>query len=79
MAQQSDVVVVHVLMENELKKSDMIDFITEMQKYLGWYYPIHCRLLSGGDQLTCKTNWLIYVIEWMETQYKNIYAFLNLL
>ena len=54
MTRQSDVVVVDVLMKNESKKSNMIDIMTQMQKYLGSDYPSHRRLLSGGDQLTCK-------------------------
>ena len=54
MARQSAVVVADVLMKNESKKSDMIGIMTQMQKYLGSHYLSHCRLLSGGDQLTCE-------------------------
>lgn len=41
-------------MKNETKHSDMIDIMSQMQDYLGPDYPDDCRVLSGGDQLTCE-------------------------
>lgn len=54
MAKKSDVVVLDVLMKNEASRSDMIDIMHTMQKYLGEEYPCEQRVLSGGDQLTCE-------------------------
>ena len=54
MAKKSNVVVLDVLMKNEASRSDMIDIMHTMQKYLGEEYPCEWRVLSGGDQLTCE-------------------------
>ena len=53
MAKKSVVVLLDVLMKNEASRSDIIDIMHTMQKYLE-QYPCERRVLSGGDQLTCE-------------------------
>ena len=54
MSHKSEVVVLDVLMKNEAKQSDMLDFMLKMQEYLGIDYPTDRRVASGGDQVTCE-------------------------
>jgi len=41
-------------MKNEANHSDMLDIMKVEQRYLGENSPIGEKVLSGGDQLTCK-------------------------
>jgi len=54
MAQKSEVFFLDVLMKNEANHSDMLDIMKVEKRYLGENSPIGEKVLSGGDQLTCK-------------------------
>ena len=56
MGRKSEVIVLDVLMKNEACRGDMIEIMHCMQNYLGIQseYPSEKKVLSGGDQLTCK-------------------------
>ena len=53
MARKSEVYFVDVLMKNEAVHADMVDIMVYMQDRLG-EVPSTCKVLSGGDQLTCE-------------------------
>ena len=53
MTDKSEVFVLDVLMKNEAVNKNMID-IMKLQSYLGTDYDQQCRVVSGGDQLTCE-------------------------
>ena len=53
MALKSEVFFVDVLMKNEALHADMVDIMVYMQDRLG-EEPLTCKVLSGGDQLTCE-------------------------
>lgn len=53
MALKSEVFFVDVLMKNEAVHADMVDIMEYMQDRLGEEFST-CKVLSGGDQLTCE-------------------------
>ena len=54
MALKSEVFFVDILMKNEAVHTDMVDIMVYMQDLLGKDVPSGCKVLSGGDQLTCE-------------------------
>ena len=54
MTEKSEVFVFDVLMKNEAVNKDVIDIMRKLQSYLGTDYDQQCRVVSGGDQLTCE-------------------------
>ena len=54
MSKKSEVVVLDILMKNETEHKDMLEIMKVMQGYLEEGYPQECRIVSGGDHLTCE-------------------------